>query len=686
MNDFYKASTNFNTFCYDKDEIEYQKVDASPNNTNKNGISSKEESIYAPLEIRTDYSNKDSIQEDLTNLVVKLLNGSHTIDDRLIVPSDFGILVRSNADGRTIKKLLEKKGVPAVVVDDSSIFKCNEASDLNLVLNGILLPNKSNIDKALLTQLLGYKSADLFSIDHDKVLSLFRKYHHLWNKSGIYAMLRQFFTDFGVESKWTSNDEIGHRVLSNIFQLTELLQNISISRNFTPSRLKAFLNNAIQTTEKQDDAFAQRIERDEDAVKIATIHKSKGLEYNIVLLPNLDFTVKERGNFSNFKFENNESIEYLFTSNPISETLHAELFAQQEEQENRRLIYVAITRARFNCFVFTNSRSSSSSIKCFIEKLAVQTDVTNNIELVNGDANKIQEGTYTATGIINESRSKDFPTVKPNDYNWSKMSYSFLAAPHKSHSTENSMIYEKGYDRFVFKELEKGIHVGNMLHNIFEYLDFTDKTDWNKGIDISLQKFTASKKETYAPWMECFVDNILNAEIKVGEDDSFELNSIHNDVKVNELEFDFPIDETFDIKSLQDLFLPSDPEFIYTGFGEVKGMMNGLVDLFFKHNGKYYILDWKSNFLGDAIEHYHQDRLTEAMNESNYHLQYCIYTVAMKRFLESKLGDSFDYDKHFGGVVYLFLRGVRKGQSTGIYTNKLPLEKVNQLEKILKLK
>jgi exodeoxyribonuclease V beta subunit len=85
------------------------------------------------------------------------------------------------------------------------------------------------------------------------------------------------------------------------------------------------------------------------------------------------------------------------------------------------------------------------------------------------------------------------------------------------------------------------------------------------------------------------------------------------------------------------------------------------------------------------MEHYDEDKLTEAMNESNYHLQYCIYTVAIKRFLESKLGDSFDYDKHFGGVIYLFLRGVRKGKSTGIYTNKLPLEKVKKLENILKL-
>jgi exodeoxyribonuclease V beta subunit len=685
MNDFFKDSDNFKTFYYENDEIVYQQVEASPNNKDKKGITFNGEDIYTPLEIRTDYANKDSIHEDLTNLVIKLLDGTHTIDNRPIVPSDFGILVRSNADGRAIKKRLEKNGVPAVVVDESSIFKCNEANDLNLVLNGIVLPNKSNIDKALLTQLVGYKSEELNNIDHDKVLSLFRKYHQVWGKSGIYAMLRLFLTDFGVESKWTTDDEIGHRVLSNVFQLTELLQNISISRNFTPSKLKAFLNNAIQTSDNSDDAFTQRIERDEDAVRIATIHKSKGLEYNIVLLPNLDFTIEERGFFSNFKLENEGNIEYLFTSNPVRNSLYYQLFLKQEEQENRRLIYVAITRARFNCFVFRNNFYSSSSIKSFIDKLAVQTEVTTNIKLVNGDTNKIQEVTYTANGILHQPMPLDFPTAKPNDHNWKKMSYSFLAAPHKSHTSENSTNYEEGYDRFVFKELEKGIHVGNMLHNIFEYLDFTDSTDWNKVIDISLQKFTASKKEVYAPWMELFLENILNAKIKIGDKDSFELKSVQNDVKVNELEFDFPIDETFDIKALQDLFPPSDPEFIYTGFGEVKGMMNGLVDLFFKHNDKYFILDWKSNFLGDAIEHYDEDKLTEAMNESNYHLQYCIYTVAMKRFLESKLGDSFEYDKHFGGVIYLFLRGVRKGESTGIYTNKLPLEKVEKLEGILNL-
>jgi exodeoxyribonuclease V beta subunit len=687
MNDFFKESSDFKTFYYDTDQIQYHEVAASINNTGTTGIASIENELYTPLEIRTDYSNKDSIQEEATNLVVKLLDGTHTINNRPIIPSDFGILVRSNADGRTIKKLLEKKGVPAVVVDDSSIFKCNEASDLNLVLNGILLPNKSNIDKALLTQLIGYKSEELFTIDHDKVLSLFRKYHQIWNKSGIYTMLRQFLVEFGVESKWTSNPQIGHRVLSNIYQLTELLQNISISRNFTPSKLKAFLNNAIQTTEKQEDAFAQRIERDEDAVKIATIHKSKGLQYNIVLLPNLDFTVKERGNFSNFKLENEENIEYLFTSNPIGEPLHSQLFLKQEEQENRRLIYVALTRACYNCFVFINNYYlyKSSSIKKFTEKLALQTEVTTNLKIVHADDDLIPKGIYSGNNRARQSVPLAFPTAKPNDHNWSKLSYSFLAAPHKSHSTENSMIYEQGYDRFVFKELEKGMHVGNMLHNVFEYLDFTDTTDWDKVIEISLQKFTASKKELYTSWMTYFIEHVLNAEIKIGEDHPFELKSIQNKDKVNELEFDFPIDETFDITKLQGLFEPNDPKFIYTGFGEVKGMLTGFVDLFFKHNDKYYILDWKSNFLGDKLELYHPDNLNEAMNESNYHLQYCIYTVAMKRFLESKLGASFDYDKHFGGVIYLFLRGVRQGQNSGVFTNKLPLEKVEELEQIFQL-
>jgi exodeoxyribonuclease V beta subunit len=101
-------------------------------------------------------------------------------------------------------------------------------------------------------------------------------------------------------------------------------------------------------------------------------------------------------------------------------------------------------------------------------------------------------------------------------------------------------------------------------------------------------------------------------------------------------------------------------------------MMNGFIDLVFEHKGKYYILDWKTNYLGNSLEAYHSDGLEQAMNHHNYHLQYLIYTVALCRYLQTRI-PNFDYEKHFGGVIYMFVRGVREGKNTGIYFNRFDL-------------
>jgi len=110
--------------------------------------------------------------------------------------------------------------------------------------------------------------------------------------------------------------------------------------------------------------------------------------------------------------------------------------------------------------------------------------------------------------------------------------------------------------------------------------------------------------------------------------------------------------------------------------------MNGKIDLFFEHEGRYYILDWKSNYLGNNLADYSPQGIAQAMNAHNYHLQYLIYTVAVKKYLESRLG-SFDYDSQFGGVIYLFVRGVRANSETGIFTHKPPFQKIQALERIL---
>jgi exodeoxyribonuclease V beta subunit len=108
--------------------------------------------------------------------------------------------------------------------------------------------------------------------------------------------------------------------------------------------------------------------------------------------------------------------------------------------------------------------------------------------------------------------------------------------------------------------------------------------------------------------------------------------------------------------------------------------MHGFIDLFFEHNAKYYILDWKSNHLGDDISCYEYNRMDEAMKGSNYHLQSYIYMVAVKQFLEFK-GVDF-YDK-FGGIIYLFIRGTRSGKTNGVFFNSPKNKLVDKLEGML---
>jgi len=101
--------------------------------------------------------------------------------------------------------------------------------------------------------------------------------------------------------------------------------------------------------------------------------------------------------------------------------------------------------------------------------------------------------------------------------------------------------------------------------------------------------------------------------------------------------------------------------------------MKGFIDLVFRYQGKYYIADYKSNHLGNELNSYRPDQLAGAMAEHRYDMQYLIYTVALHRYLEKRI-INYDYSRHFGGVYYLFLRGMNEseGPNSGIFTCKPP--------------
>jgi len=155
----------------------------------------------------------------------------------------------------------------------------------------------------------------------------------------------------------------------------------------------------------------------------------------------------------------------------------------------------------------------------------------------------------------------------------------------------------------------------------------------------------------------------------------FTLGTLSPDKRLTELEFHF----TMRPGSAPRPELPGHPglnEFL-NGLKIPGGFMNGKIDLVFEHGRRFYVLDWKSNYLGPLPEHYRFERLRRAVDHHLYNLQYLIYTVALDRYLAQRLPD-YDYERHFGGVVYLFLRGIGHG-ANGIFFDRPESGTVRQL-------
>ena len=108
------------------------------------------------------------------------------------------------------------------------------------------------------------------------------------------------------------------------------------------------------------------------------------------------------------------------------------------------------------------------------------------------------------------------------------------------------------------------------------------------------------------------------------------------------------------------------------------GMLKGFIDLVFEHNGQYYVLDYKSNALGDNDSAYTDQAMGDAILDKRYDLQYVLYLLALHRLLKARL-PGYDYGRHIGGAVYLFLRGVDSA-SGGAFTDKPPRTLIEQLD------
>ena len=670
-----------------KSKLNYIPVTAHENTSVGLSWKSNQEEPFPSIHIQSEFPNNDTVQGSIEATLKLLFSGEVVLNATAIRPSNVAVLVRTGSQGKCVKSILQKLKIPSVILQEESIFSSEEALELKELLNAVLNISKSNIDRLLLTTLIGRQISELFQINTDLIVPFFYELKGLWQKEGVFVMTAKFVKEFDLINQWKSDVTNGHQKLSNWQQLVDILQEKTLQESLTPLELYQFLIHKIE--ELPTGEYEQGIESDENAVKIMTIHKSKGLEFDIVLLPFLSMENTEKTGqiytFTSFrkKVKGQKKNTYYFSLKGLKGTDLVK-HEKQNQEENERLLYVAMTRAKYNVFLFaktgtnlltpyvnalTDSPTSTVKLQSFDETIH-----WNNLTVISSPPD-------SGTNITRPFPRPDFP-----DKNYHKISYSFLAGKHGKSDKENNTLYdEENYDRFVFKDLPKGAHIGNLLHTIFEFIDFTDATNWEQQIERSVQQFAPGllSEPNIIQSLKMLVVQTLNAKIEVGGE-HIPLTSIIRGKRVNELEFNFPVKNEINFSALAHFFGDNAARDIHVSGGNVMGMMTGFIDLLFEHEGKYYILDWKSNFLGDQLQHYDQNAVLNAMNENNYHLQYLIYALAVEKFLRSKSPAPFNFDDVFGGVIYLFLRGNRSNENSGVFVQTVSAEEVGRLGEVLK--
>ncbi len=672
MNQFFLPKEDFDTFYFEKekDKIIYKNVE-SPKNNKSGHLKLGEESVV-PISINIQ-SSKTKINDAVGARVVDLLrNKDYTINGRAIKPSDIGILVRSKNEGFKIKNVLSRFHIPAVTVTDAKVLQSGEAQELLYLLEAMMDHSPSKINRALLSSFTGFNTVNILSLNTERVSAMFKNYKASWEKNGVYEPLNLFIAEFGVQKHLLqTNTENGERIITNLYQLIELLFKTESIKNLSPAELTDWLKRAMEEDDAVGDELEQRIENDEESVKITTIHSSKGLQYPIVIAPSLDLLKTNK--YEDCSYRDEETSEYISAlKNQLSEDQMA-VNTTQLEQENRRLVYVAITRAIYKCFIYKNSYGTykESSLSTFTKAITPSS-------LINFEEPEIDTENYyyepdTPVAVIKKTGPVTFDLLHKN---WKRMSYTMLAADLERKPKIRAEISKDPYEQFIFSQLTRGSITGNMLHYIFENIHFSDDERWGLVVEKAIKRFAPGSKDIYEEYLPEMIQQVLNLPIPT-DDTEFRLNEISFDKRIHEMEFDFPV-TTFNPMELT-RFVENNRLINVKSFQEIEGMMNGLIDLFFEHEGKYYILDWKSNFLGGSVEDYSKESLAEAMNENNYHLQYLIYTLAVKKYLESRLPD-FDYERDFGGVLYLFIRGMRRDRNEGVFYAKPSLEMIEKLE------
>ncbi len=608
--------------------------------------------------------------------------------------SDITVLVRNRQEASLIRDALNALAIPSVYLSNrDSVFETPEAQELLWILQAVLTPERENaLRSALATAMFGLSAQDIDSLNQDEnawdaLVEEFTEYRNIWLRRGVMPMLRALMSARSMAENLLATHG-GERRLTDILHLSELLQEAATQLE-SEHALVRWLNQQIAQPDTNASSQQMRLESDKHLVQIVTIHKSKGLEYPLVWLP---FIARFRKQNQAFYHDRN-SFAAVLDLNESDESL--ELAEAERLAEDLRLLYVALTRAIWHCSLGIAPLTARRS------------DKPTDTELHHSAPGRLlQKGeVLNAAGLedclraLCDEHIALTPTAPPDNTRWQPTQAampdltarqvlrriiddwrvtSYSGLQQRGHSVAQDLLPRLDIDaagvgdeplepELTPHNFPRGASPGTFLHSLFEDLDFTQpiSAQWMRE-----QLQNNGFGEHWEPVLTAWISQVLEAPLA---DTGIALNQLSTRDKQVEMEFYLPIEKTLDAQALDALTRRYDP--LSAGcpeldFRQVRGMLKGFIDLVFRHDGRYYLLDYKSNHLGENGEAYTQQAMAQAMQSHRYDLQYQLYSLALHRYLRHRLAD-YDYERHFGGVIYLFLRGVDGGAGQqGIFATR----------------
>ncbi len=604
---------------------------------------------------------KEQRKQQLANTLKRFMANARLVNDgneQKVPENSIAILVKTNLQAIELYDYLLSQNINVSLWSEAGVFSTQVAQQLYYLIRAIAYPSQNNIFTTLHGLFFNRALNDLQQADKEQMVGEFVGYRLDVFKVGLSRVIDELFKEKNVYAQLLQRLD-GERLYTDATHLLQLLQEqVDLGKN--ENQIAQWLAKEIKQAQllEQDETAKRRLESDGQKIAIMTLHKSKGLEFDCVFIPYADLiNNKPAGNNKVLKSiiathdEDRKGVIYWQNSQQAQENLNKEYSA-----EIVRSLYVAITRAKYRVYLGMDCEDKNFDklpIAKFYQNIAQNKRLSSSVSLQQVNTPTQQQTQVPLLQVNTFDRIVNKPL--------SIYSFSSLSRQQEiSYESLNEQTPEGEFSNYFY--FPRGASSGTMQHSILENIDFkANLAELSIEVEKQLTLYQYNLK-----WQACLsqqMHTIINTQLWEGGP---KLSQVDN--SLDEMEFLLPLKH---IQSQQVSQWLTQHRNKPTAFNQedLQGFLTGFIDLVFEHNNKFYVVDYKSNTLGFSYDEYKNEMLKDAIEHHYYDLQYLLYCVALVKYLKV-INPVFDYDVHFGGVCYLFTRGVNGKAGQGIYSTK----------------